>query len=238
MRISRSSLLLACAAVLAFVPSIRAQAMVRVFDPRRPYVEHRTTRADRALLERVALPAARRRWAGTEDNCAEGFQVEDAAAGAFTRAGARQRAFLYTYCRPSRVLALGGITIVEGGRVVAHVLRDGIEHSIYAIADVDRNGRHEMVLVDGSTNQGHTWQRATLLELEPGGRALRSLGTFWVRDDDCGTLNEDPREEIQAVYARPGRRPRFFQQTYLGNCSRDRPRWTRHGALKPVTPER
>ncbi len=238
MRISRSALFLATfAAALASAPPVRAQSTTLVFDPRTPSARPRVSGADSQLLERVARPAARRRWQGVGDECRDGFAVEDVAAGAFTRAGARQRAFLYSYCRMGRVGGRGGVAVVENGRVVAHVMMEGTQYGIRAARDVNRNGRDEMVLVDGSTGQGITVESASLMELAPGNGALAKLATFAVSEDNCATRGAGARPEANVIHARPGRTPRFYQQAYRGTCA-DRPRWTPAGALKPVTPGR
>lgn len=239
MRISRSSLVAACvSAALALAAPVRAQALVKVFDPRASYGSPRLSRADSVLLDRVVRPAARRRWGEgpeAERECVDEFQMLDVTAGAFTRAGARQRAFLYEYCRLGRLRALGGIAVVEGGRVVANVMSEGKNNGIYRLPDIDRNGRDEMVVVARSQGQGRTEQGAWLREMEPRGNTVRDLGSFWLRDDNCFTGDDDKRQDVHVIYARPGRTPRFFARTYRSACG-NHPRWTPRGALKPVTP--
>jgi len=238
MRISRSApLLAALAAALASAPSVRAQPTVLVFDARLQPARPRGSGADSLLLERVARPAARRRWRGVGDECRDGFAVEDVAAGAFTRAGARQRAFLYRYCRMGRVGGRGGVAVVEGGRVVAHVMMEGTQYGIRAARDVNRDGRDEMVLVDGSTGQGITVETAALMQMAPRNDALVKLAAFPVGEDNCATRSAGARQDTNVIRARPGRAPRFYQQAYRAPCA-GRPRWTPVGALKPVTPER
>jgi hypothetical protein len=92
---------------------------------------------DRALLRRDVVPEARRLWARVE-GCRDEFQAIDAAAGSFTRRGASQRAVLYRFCAAGHGFARGGVAIVQGGRVVAHLtIEDAQPDGLRALADVD-----------------------------------------------------------------------------------------------------
>jgi hypothetical protein len=226
------------AATAARVQTTRG--LVRVYDPRRPNPPGSLLRADSLLLHGAVLPAARRKWSKDAemreflDDCGEGFQVWDGAEGSFTRPGARQRAYLYSYCFVSRVMGgVGGIAVIEDGRVVAHVPFESTSYGLDAVPDLNGDGRSEMMIHDGDYGQGIGVYVGSFATLEPGGRTLRWLGTYHVGTEDCGTVRDRVRHRGVALFVRPGSRPRFFQQRLIATC--DEPtRWTSRGSLEPA----
>lgn len=235
-----------CIFAMSAAPAARVQTartMVRAYDPRRAVPDRPMPKADSLLLQRVVLPEARRHWAESEDRemeefveeCGEGFQLWGGPAeGSFTRPGARQRAYLYWYCNVSRVMGgLGGIAVVEDGRVAAHVPFPTTAYGLEAVPDLDGDGRSEMMMEDGDYGQGIGFYVASFASVAPGGRELRWLGTYDIGGDDCGTVRDRVRREGVALLVRPGPRPRFFRQRLVGTCD-DSPRWSPRGRLEPA----
>jgi len=208
---------------------------VTVYDARREPSPTGARPADAAVLRRDVLPVARRLWPREENTCEEKFEAIDAAAGSFTGRGLAQRAVLYRFCETGHDFARGGIAIVQGGRVVAHVtIVDAEPDAVRALADIDRNGVSELVLVDHALHQGEATTSVSLLQLAPG--AVRTLGGTGVYFD-VGTTRRDHHESASVLYAVPGTRPRFEVETHEHHAG-DRSRWRGGEKLHPVTLER
>ncbi|HEX8691941.1 MAG TPA: hypothetical protein VF746_05960 [Longimicrobium sp.] len=222
------------AAAVARVQTTRM--LVRVYDPRLAPPPLEPSAADSLLLQREVRPAAHRRWEGTLDDCGDDFEVMGAADGSFTRPGARQRVLLYRYCFVSHVIGgLGGIAVVEDGRVVAHFPFVTTATGIAAVPDLNGDGRSELLIGDGGYLMGESWSYASFAAVEPGGRGLRWLGAFDTGHDDCGMDRDRPRREGAVLLARPGARPAFFRQRLTAGCG-DASRWVRRGWLEPAVP--
>lgn len=177
--------------------------------------------ADVQLVRRFALPKARRFWLSS--GCNEGFEPIGVASGSFTKPDREQRAVLYRFCVTGHNLANNGIAIIEGGSIVAHVVYDGGEdYSIGALPDINGNGLSEIVVGDGSTNQGYTAAVAVLIEASPG--VVRKWGIADVYEDNCGTME---RCEMTAykISVKPGPTPIFYRESY----EKRNERWTRAG---------
>ena len=81
------------------------------------------------------------------------FAVVGAASGSFTKAKSSQTAYLYELCRGARSFGIGGIVIVENGRVVSHNTYgdNGLDIGIASLPDINQNGLSEIVLVGAGT---------------------------------------------------------------------------------------
>ena len=183
---------------------------------------------DQALLGREIPPVARRLW-GRVEGCRDELRALDAAAGSFTRRGAPQRAVLYRFCQAGHDVARGGVAIVQDGRVVAHLaIEDAQPEGIRALADIDRDGVSELLLVDSAMHRGDQTTHVSILQLVAGG--VRSFGRTRVyandlpihRGDDA--YRSEGREVGTELYATPARRPVFEAQTFL-HRDIDRSRW-------------
>jgi hypothetical protein len=155
--------------------------------------------------------------------CNEGFEVIDVATGSFTKAKTEQRAVLYRFCVTGHNFANNGIAIIEGGSMVAHIVYEGGEdYSIGALPDINGNGLSEIILGDGSTNQGYTTMVAILIEASPAG--VKKWGIADVYEDNCGTME---RCEMTAykISVKPGPAPIFYREAY----KKRNERWTRAG---------
>lgn len=181
------------------------------------------TDAEERLIKSRSLPKARQHW--PPEMCEESFSVLGAAAGSFTRAGARQRAVLYRYCVTGHDFANNGIAVFEGGRIVTDILYEGGEdHAIESLADIDADGISEMVLHDGSTHQGYTNFVATLVQLTPAG--VKQLGIADVYEDDCGARARCTMTAYRVTVA-PGPAPVFYRETFRKRGKR----WVRRGKV-------
>lgn len=184
------------------------------------------TPADQALLRRDLLPEARRLWARVE-GCRDQFQAIDAADGSFTRRGAEQRAVLYRFCETGHGFARGGVAIVQRGRVVAHLtIEDAQPEGVRALADVDRDGVSELLLVDSAAHQGEITTHVSILQLLP--RGVRSLGLATVYHSNLPARRREGREigheEGTVLYATPARRPVWEAESYE-HRDNERSRW-------------
>jgi hypothetical protein len=201
-----------------------AQTLRTVYDGRAEARASTPSNTDVQLVRRYALPKARRLWRGN-DACTEGFEVIGVATGSFTKANTEQRAVLYRFCVTGHNFANNGIAIIEGGSVVAHIVYEGGEdYSIGALPDINGNGLSEIILGDGSTNQGYTTMVAILIEASPAG--VKKWGIADVYEDNCGTMD---RCEMTAykISVKPGPTPVFYREAY----KKRNERWTRAGGV-------
>lgn len=206
--------------------SVGAQNLIAVSDGRAEAGSSRPTNAEVQLLRRQALPKARQLWRGN-DVCTESFEVIDAASGSFTKTNAAQRAVLYRFCVTGHDFANNGIAIIEGGKIVAHVLYEGGENnSLKAVADINSNGLSEIVLGDGSTHQGYTNVAAIVIEIAPSG--VKKFGIADVYEDDCGA-QERCKTLAYKLSAKPGAVPAFYRETYRKRGAR----WIRAASAVP-----
>jgi hypothetical protein len=190
--------------------------------------------AETALLTRELLPAARQAFPGACDGKEGKIAVVDVASGAFTRAGARQKAFLYRYCDKGHNFADNGIAVLEDGRVVAHVVYSaGWDNAIGVLPDVNGNGFSEILIANGMTNQGQTVAGIDLLELTA--RDVHPLGRVGTYSDDCSGA-QGKKASASELYAEKGSKPAFYLQGFTStDCGKT---WKKEGALKPVALER
>lgn len=209
---NRTKLLLTLTVILLFQAAPgRAQNPVTVADGRDGIEDKiiRMTPDNEAVLRRDALPAARKAFSGA---CEEAFSVVDTADGAFTKANAKQRAILYRFCETGHNFANNGLAILEGGQLAAHVVYEGAaDYSLHALPDINGNGFDELVLSDGSTNQGYTAQVVALIEL--GAKGVRKFGLADIYADNCGAAQRC-KSEAWRVTATRGATPAFFREGY------------------------
>jgi len=221
MRRMATCVLLALAPVVVAASTAGAQRQ-QLFNAMRDYHPAAARAEDLSVVRRDVLPAARRMW-GRVDGCTEELRVVDSAAGAFTGRGMAQRAVLYRFCETGHDLARGGVAIVQGGRVVAHVaIEDGEPDGLRALPDVDRDGMAELMLVDFALNQGISTTGLSILQLVPG--AVRSLGGIDVYRENLGTGEAMRSERASILWATPGAKPVFELETHEHHAGM-RARW-------------
>lgn len=189
-----------------------AQNLRAVYDGRADTSRNTTpSSSDVQLVRRYALPKARRFWRGN-DACTESFEVVGVASGSFTKPDTEQRAVLYRFCVTGHNFANNGIAIIEGGSMVAHIVYDGGEdYSIGALPDINGNGLSEIILGNGSTNQGYTTSVVILIEASTG--VVKRWGIADVYQDNCGTL-EQCEMTAYKISVKPGATPIFYREAY------------------------
>lgn len=194
--------------------SVRAQRLRLIYDGRTETVPPTASDSEVQFVRRYALPKARRFW-HDHGGCVEEFDVIDATSGSFTKPGVAQRAVLYSFCTYGYNFAHNGIVIIEGRRIVAHVLYEGAaDSSIKALADLNRNGIFEIMLGDYATHQGYNLAFASLIEISPS--SVKKFGITALYEDNCGTV--ESREQCKMItykiLANRGRVPIFYRETY------------------------
>ena len=200
-----------------------------LFDGRADLRPAAPTAAEAALVRRLALPTARAHWRAREPGVEEAFEVLDATRGAFTAAGANQRAVLYRYARVPRCCIKQGVAVLDGDRVVAHVAFESETYAVGRAADLDGNGVDELLLAGGGSGQGTTMGSLAVLDLS-GGRA-RSVAWLDTSDDDCAAGNPTGMHAAR-ILVRRGPTPQFFREPFASPCGPAR--WRPAGGRAPV----
>jgi hypothetical protein len=148
------------------------------------------------------------------DEADDSFGIVGAANGSFTRPNVSQKAYLYELCRSGRSFGIGGIVIVEAGRVVAHYTygENGLNSDIAALPDINQNGLSEILLIGGGTGQGYTMGAVEIVEIVPGG--IKSFGIADTYEDNFGTENAKKSAKAFKVSVQAGKTPVYFRETY------------------------
>src|SRR2546422_7267099 len=157
--------------------------------------------------------------------------IIDVAKGSFTRPGANQDAILYKYCETAHNFALDGLAIIEEGRVVAHVAYDGAwDAAMATLPDINGNGLSEIIIDTRGMNMGEGW--ATISIIEFSGNTGRKFGATEPETYTCGAVS-DQRSEAYLIYAKPGKTPVFYSETFVQDCKRNAP-WRKSGTLRRI----
>lgn len=213
-----------------------AQGAKRIYDGRLSPKPGILLPSEQALLKEKVLPAAAR-WQKQGDSiCTGGDDAAglDAAMGSFTRPASVQRAILYRYCTTGHNRAVNGIAVIENGQLAAHVLYEGgWDNAIGAIPDLNGNGRSEIIVASGGTNQGVTWKSIAVIEVSDGGVA--KFGRLQTFSDDCG-VNESCRAEACRLSAKAGKAPVFYREDFVKKGTAGK--WGGPGPAKEVSLEK
>jgi hypothetical protein len=214
----------------ALLSDARGQGPVVLYDPLSKVAEDNFTDADEALAKEKLVPRARARWAENEACGGGNLTVIGAVDGAFTRAGAKQRAILYELCQTGNGFANNGLAVLENGRVVAHFTEEGGWNlEVSRVSDLNGNGRDELVIeTGGGMHQGYMGSSVAILEVSD--LSVISLGRYLVYTNVCE--NEAAGKYCDRSYkltATSGVRPRFFTQKYTNRGTDEKPRWIAAG---------
>lgn len=214
--------------------TLSAQNMRPIFDARLDLKPTEPTAAELNWLKRHVLPDAHSHWQEQEDSCEEGFSVKDVAAGAFTKANATQKAYMYQYCETIRGMSNDGIAIVEDKQLVAHLMYEGTWSSaLGALPDINRNGLSEILITNSYASQGHGGSSIAIIELAEDD--VKTLGRIAVYDSDCGT-ETGHKMTFHKIYVEPAVTPIFYRETFKQSCDNDgKPQKT--GKHEQVSPE-
>lgn len=151
-----------------------------------------------------------------DDDAEDGVTVLGTATGAFTKAGASQKAYLYERCRAGRSFGIGGIIIAEGGKAVTHYTfgENGLYNDINSSADINRNGFSELILNSSGTGQGYTESKVTLIEVGSGN--ISFLGSVLIYESNDGAV-ENEADALTSAYkitVKPGTVPVYSFDTF------------------------
>jgi hypothetical protein len=151
--------------------------------------------------------------------------VVEAATGSFTTADAKQSLYLVANgeCGATHADHWGSMTIaaVEGHTAVAQANLGG-GSSLRGVFDVEGDGKNELLVTAGFTNQGATTESATLYRFE--GKKLVEVASFGeVYSNDCDGASPSKKEEFTIVHAivRPGAAPEFKSEKRSAPCPRE-----------------
>lgn len=207
--------------LLLLIPTtLPAQNMRPIFDARLDLKPTEPSTAELNWLKRHVLPDAHSHWQEQEDSCEEGFSVKDVAAGAFTKANATQKAYMYQFCETRRGMSNDGIAIVEDKQLVAHLMYEGTWSSaLGALPDINRNGLSEILITGNDTNQGYGHESIFLIELVEGD--VNTLGRITVYDSDCGATGAEHTMTFYKIDAEPTATPIFYRETFKQGCNND-----------------
>lgn len=183
------------------------------------------TEAEKKLIEKEVLKKEAVIKGKTELECDENeFDVLGAASGSFTKATASQKVFLYELCRSARTFGIGGIVVVEDGKIVAHYTygENGLYADIAFVSDINQNGLSEILLIAVGMGQGYTLGAVEIIEITSGG--IESFGIADVYSDDYGNVSAKTSATAYKVSAQTGKTPVYFRETY--SQKNEEAKWT------------
>lgn len=212
---------------LAFFGCARAQAPVEVADGR-----DYESPAD--LTEWLARPpmaqaidAARAYWRKQDAGYEEDVRVVAVAEGAFTRPGAEQQAVLFLMSLWPRCCPKMGLAVLEGGELVRHIAFEGPAQELRPIADLDGDGRDELVYIGSFGMGGQESRGFTLMAF--GADGLAEWGGTSIYDSSCGAgMSGTTAARVTAL---PG--PEFLVERYTqATCETET--WQSLGEPEPL----
>lgn len=151
-----------------------------------------------------------------DEETTDGIEIDGVADGAFTKAGAAEKVYLYEVCRSGRSFGIGGLMFVDNGKVIAHYVYGdgGLYSGIASLPDIDKNGLSEIVLEGGGTGQGYT--EGAIDIFQNGGGGLVFIGRTDTYSDDSGAVTDDSKSLSTAykISVTPAAKPIFSRDTY------------------------
>lgn len=199
----------------AFLIYGQTNNLTLIFDGRTEAQTLRATRAEEQMVEReVRRKESTIKQKSALDCDEDTFSVGSAADGAFTKPKAAQRAVLYELCRSGRSFGIGGIVVIENGKIVLHYTygENGLDSGIAALPDINQNGLSEIVLIGGGSGQGYSAGTVEIIEMTP--RGVQFFGSAETYGDDYGTVKPKTSATAYKVSVQKGRTPIYFRETY------------------------
>jgi hypothetical protein len=179
------------------------------------------------------LAAARAHWQSADPAYEEDAQVLAVAEGAFTEAGASQRAVLYVMSLWPRCCPKMGLAVLEGDAPVRNLAFEGTFQDLRAVPDLTGDGLDDLVAMGTFGMGGQNSTSASVFSLAGG--SMASLGGVSLREDGCAGSATDGGM-AQRVTARPGAAPSFFVETFTrATCESET--WDASGPAAPLTME-
>ncbi|NOT49380.1 MAG: hypothetical protein HOP17_16775 [Acidobacteria bacterium] len=225
-------------AVLSTASGVFAQGAIVLYDPLAKLPETNHLPADEELIKEQVVPKAAEKWKD-DDSCSGGnLNIIGALDGAFTKAGARQRAIVYELCQTGNGFANNGVVVVENGRIIASFVEDGGWNlEVSKVADLNKNGRDEIIIeTGGGMHQGYYGSSITIVELSA--TAAVEIGVYLVNTNECeNPVANKYCDRSYKITATPGAKPAFFAQKFLNRGTEEKPRWVVGGkalAAKPI----
>ena len=217
------SLALAFIVLMLATGPVRGQNPVIINVPGAETKNPRLTAADKALIERSALPNVRKKL--VDDSCEESFEPAGVLEGSFSKAGAAQRLVFYQFCVTGNGLGWSGLILIANNRVVGSYVTDtGTVIGFKSLPDINENGLNEVALYwSGGTHQGAGGTGVDVVELGPAG--LKGIGWF-----QADSFSEDGPSVGYKVTVKPGPAPVFYRERYVENAGG---KWRRTAAARP-----
>lgn len=160
-----------------------------------------------------------RAFTGTKP-CGNG-EVRDEITGSFTRAGAKQTAYLVMLCDTFEAVPMrtdyGRLVVYEGGRIVRVVKNIG--DSIGNVGDLNLDGVDDLLFLAAfGTQMGEFSENASVVTLAGGTfRTFLDLSEAFL--DTCDSGNANSGISAHRVTVQKGVRPLFTDTFYLANCN-------------------
>lgn len=195
--------------------SASGSEMIMIFDGTDNKISEPETASLEKLFKSTIYPAAKKYW--ESDDAPLEFEVdpesehsiEGVAEGAFTESGKKQKAVLYRFSETGHGFCTNGIVVMEGDNVVAHyAYQGGSDYSLTSIPDLNKNGKNELAIEGGSTNQGETESSINIVELSSS--SIKSFGSTTTASDNEGSLDEKKVNEAYQIFAKSSAEPEYF----------------------------
>lgn len=167
-----------------------------------------------------------------EENQADGspcyedsYRVEGVVEGAFTKTGAKQKAYLYTLCQGDggrETFYIGGILIAENGKRIANYVFGELfgYAEIKSLPDVNQNSLSEIVLTPRTViNEGYYTSSIAIVEISAG--KIVALGGAETFSNSPDTGEKDGSATGYIISAQTGKTPIFFRETYRRKSADD-----------------
>lgn len=209
----------------AFLIQAQTDKPTLIYDGRTEARTSRATRPEEQLIEReVRKKESVIKQKSSLDCDDDTFSVSGAADGSFTKPKSAQRAVLYELCRSGRSFGIGGIVIIENGKIIAHYTYgdNGLDSNLAALPDINENGLSEIVLIGGGNGQGYTAGTVEIIEMTP--RGVQFFGTAETYSDDYGTGKPKTSGTAYKVSVQKGKTPTYFRETYAQKSAQGK--WT------------
>lgn len=201
----------------AFSSFGQAEKPVLIYDGRtREEISTAPTQAETKIVEKEVIKKEAVIKAKSSQDCGDenDFSIIGAASGSFTKEKSSQTAYLYELCRSARTFGIGGIVIVENGKIVSHNTYgdNGLAIDIASLPDINQNGLSEIVLISSGMGQGYSSGVIEIVEI--GANGITSFGLADTYSDDYGVGNDKSSATAYKITAQTGKTPVYFRETY------------------------
>lgn len=194
----------------------QAEKPILIYDGRtREEISTAPTQAETKIVENEVIKKEAVIKTKSSVECDENdFFIIGSASGSFTKEKSSQTAYLYVLCRSARTFGIGGIVIVENGKIVSHNTYgdNGLAIDIASLPDINQNGLSEIVLISSGMGQGYSSGVIEIVEI--GAKGITSFGFADTYSDDYGVGNDKSSATAYKITAQRGKTPVYFRETY------------------------